>query len=119
MHSFAQELKRRVTELQLSQAEIARRSGVTSRAFNHYLIGRSEPKLATLLRIAAVLNCTPNDLLGVGTATGSVGKKRAMLSEISCLCATLNEKSLRLSLYILRGILAAQGAREEDKQEIG
>ena len=59
---------------ELTQAELARRSGVTERAFQHYLSGRSEPSLATLVRIASALGCTPNDLLGVGASRESAGQ---------------------------------------------
>jgi len=66
MDTLAQSLRRRAEELGLSHAEIARRVGVSERRYGHYVAGRNEPDLATLVRVAKVLETTPNDLLGFG-----------------------------------------------------
>lgn len=63
MESFAANLKRRAQELGLSNAEVARRAGLTERRYGNYITGRREPDLATLVRIATVLESTPNALL--------------------------------------------------------
>jgi len=64
MESFAANLKKRAQELGLSNAEVARRAGLTERRYGNYITGRREPDLATLVRIARVLETTPNVLLG-------------------------------------------------------
>ena len=79
MDIFAERVRQRADELQLSLAEVARRAGVSDRSLSHYLAQRSEPNLATLVRLAAVLGTTPNDLLGV-TAPGSGDGERHRLS---------------------------------------
>ncbi|CAN7238072.1 helix-turn-helix transcriptional regulator [Pararhizobium sp. LjRoot255] len=63
MESFAANLKKRAYELGLSNAEVARRAGLTERRYGNYITGRREPDLATLVRIANVLESTPNALL--------------------------------------------------------
>lgn len=63
MESFSKNLKRRAQELGLSNAEVARRAGLTERRYGNYITGRREPDLATLVRIATVLESTPNALL--------------------------------------------------------
>lgn len=63
MESFAANLKKRAHELGLSNAEVARRAGLTERRYGNYITGRREPDLATLVRIATVLESTPNTLL--------------------------------------------------------
>jgi transcriptional regulator with XRE-family HTH domain len=40
--------------------------GLSERRYAHYVTGTREPDLATLVRIATILETTPNDLLGVG-----------------------------------------------------
>jgi len=66
MELFAKRLRERAAELGISNAEAARRSGLDERRYSHYVSGIREPNLATLVRIAEVLQTTPNDLLGVG-----------------------------------------------------
>lgn len=62
---FASNLRRRAEELGISNAEVARRVGLSERRYAHYVSGKREPDLATLVRIAEVLGTTPNRLLGI------------------------------------------------------
>ena len=109
MKAFATRIKERSKALGLSQVEVARRCKLTEKALNHYTAGRSEPSLSMLLRIAIVLDCTPNDLLGVSPlpslATGSRAKLRA---QISATCQPMTERSLELSLSLLKTVLEQQ-----------
>lgn len=68
MEVFARNLKKRAEELGISNAEVARRAGLSERRYGNYVSGRREPDLATLVRIAAVLATTPNDLLTGGNS---------------------------------------------------
>lgn len=63
MELFATNLRKRAEELGISNAEVARRAGLSERRYGNYVSGRREPDLTTLVRIAAVLATTPNDLL--------------------------------------------------------
>lgn len=63
MELFATNLRRRAEELGISNAEVARRAGLSERRYGNYVSGRREPDLATLVKIASVLATTPNDLL--------------------------------------------------------
>lgn len=54
--SFAGRLKQAAAELKLSQADLARRLGVTRGAVSHWYSGRSIPEGATLAALADVLN---------------------------------------------------------------
>lgn len=63
MKLFAENLRRRAEALSLSGAEVARRAGLAERRYGNYAIGRREPDLATLVRIASVLACSVDDLL--------------------------------------------------------
>src|SRR5690348_18509619 len=68
MDLLAKRLRERARELDLSDAEVARRAGLAERRYGHYVRGTREPDLATLLRICAALDVTPNDLLLAGRA---------------------------------------------------
>lgn len=63
METFAKRLRERARQLELSDAEVARRAGLAERRYGHYVRGTREPDFATLMRICAVLDATPNDLL--------------------------------------------------------
>lgn len=80
MELFAANLKKRAEELGVSNAEVARRAGLSERRYGNYVSGRREPDLATLVRIATVLATTPNELL-IGkiseTAPNELARQRA------------------------------------------
>ena len=63
MDLFAKRLRERARQLELSDAEVARRSGLSERRYGHYVRGAREPDFATLMRICTALDVTPNDLL--------------------------------------------------------
>jgi transcriptional regulator with XRE-family HTH domain len=63
MDLFAKRLRERARQLGLSDAEVARRAGLSERRYGHYVRGNREPDFATLMRICAVIDVTPNDLL--------------------------------------------------------
>jgi transcriptional regulator with XRE-family HTH domain len=63
MTPFARNLKRRAQALGLPDAEVARRCGLTERRYGNYATGRREPDLATLVKIAAVLQVSVDALL--------------------------------------------------------
>lgn len=65
MLPFASNLRRRAEELGISNAEVARRVGLSERRYANYVSGKREPDLATLLQIAKTLATTPNRLLGI------------------------------------------------------
>ncbi|MCB7129546.1 MAG: helix-turn-helix transcriptional regulator, partial [Candidatus Brocadiales bacterium] len=64
MQNFGKKLRERARQLNLADAEVARRAGLSERRYGHYVTGRNEPNLETLVRICTVLETTPNDLLG-------------------------------------------------------
>jgi transcriptional regulator with XRE-family HTH domain len=53
MDLFAKRLRERARQLQLSDAEVARRAGLAERRYGHYVRGMREPDYATLVRICA------------------------------------------------------------------
>jgi transcriptional regulator with XRE-family HTH domain len=108
MERFVEEVRKRAAEFDLTQAELARRSGVTERAFQHYLSGRSEPSLATLVRIASALGCTPNDLLGVGRQGKAPDVRTKLVTQIGAVCSGLDDANLRLALDLLKCIGSRQ-----------
>jgi transcriptional regulator with XRE-family HTH domain len=107
MELFATKVRERAAELGLSQAEVARRAGITERRFGHYMSGRSEPDLQLLVRIAAVLATTPNHLLGVEPKAASKKSDEAsrMRTRIAVACASMDEAALPLALTLVEAVL--------------
>lgn len=89
MISLGKKLRAFARDLGLSDAEVARRTGLTERRYGHYVTGAREPDLATFLRICKTLGCTPNELLDWADADKKVtphDKLRArLISASQCL----------------------------------
>lgn len=88
MKIFADNLKNRAVELGISSAEAARRAGLSERRYGNYVSGRREPDLATLLKIAEVLESSPNILLGFE----KVGKGEVVRDKINSAVSALDAK---------------------------
>ena len=65
MEIFAKRLSSRAQELEISDAEVARRAGLGARRYGHYVEGRSTPDYTVLLAICRALDCTADFLLGL------------------------------------------------------
>lgn len=95
MEPFATRLRERAAELGLSNAEVARRSGLGERRYGHYVAGVREPDLASLVRIANTLGTTPNSLLGFGEPEPASTRER-LLSRLQSAAAGLPDDDLEL-----------------------
>ncbi len=107
MDTFAANLRKRISDLGLTQTEAARRCDLENRRFHHYLVGDREPNLATLIRIAEVLGTTPDALLGVKPAapvgSDEVSRLRAKLSAAA---ANMDPAALKLLNVLVDGVIA-------------
>lgn len=113
MKAFAQKLRERAEELDLAYAEVARRCGLTERRFGHYVTGTREPDLATLLRICAVLDTTPNNLLGVEHSdeqAESAGER--LRASIGAASKSLSVPNLRIAKVLIDTMIVEQRANK-------
>jgi transcriptional regulator with XRE-family HTH domain len=95
MQVLGQKLRLRAKELGFSNAEVARRAGLSERRYGFYVTGDREPDLSTLLRICKVLTTTPNVLLGFSD-DGKEGTNRSVLVErLRTASRTLSEHDLQ------------------------
>lgn len=65
MSVFSENLRKWRDIMRLTDAEIARRAGLSSSRYAHYVAGDREPDTATIARISQSIGVTPNVLLGV------------------------------------------------------
>lgn len=97
MDTLAKNLRKRAEELGLPHAEIARRIGLSERRYAHYVAGRNEPDLATLVRIATVLETTPNELLGFGPETKR-SKRSLMRDRLNAAASAMDDRELEITV---------------------
>lgn len=62
--TWARRIRSTRIRLGLSQADLARRSGLTPAAISQLENGQREPAFSTLIRLAHALETSPNDLIG-------------------------------------------------------
>lgn len=112
MERFAKRLRERARELELSDAEVARRAGLAERRYGHYVRGVREPDFETLLRICDVLDLTPNDLLITAELVAPAAHDR-WLSRLNATARKLETDDLRLAVRQIEALLehraSAQG----------
>lgn len=107
MEKFAARIRRLADMLEISLAEVARRAGISDRSLSHYLAGRSEPNLATLIRLANVLGTTPNDLLGVEVnADKKISERDRLVKRAHLTIEQFETERLRLIVAMLEAGLA-------------
>ncbi|NRG17579.1 helix-turn-helix transcriptional regulator [Rhizobiales bacterium] len=105
MDIFANNLKDRAHELGLSNAEVARRVGLSERRYAHYVSGRNEPDLAMLLKIAEVLQSTPNELLGLDREKAD-GPRDILIDRLNAVAAVMTDDDLQAAIAQAEAILA-------------
>ncbi|MGB3645016.1 MAG: helix-turn-helix transcriptional regulator [Mesorhizobium sp.] len=108
MELFATNLRRRAEELGISNAEVARRAGLTERRYGNYVSGRREPDLATLVRIASVLATTPNDLLTDQRDSVEQSSWQLARAKIDAASMALREDDLERIVIMVEALAAAR-----------
>lgn len=104
MESFTANLKKRAQELGLSNAEVARRAGLTERRYGNYITGRREPDLATLVRIATVLESTPNILLSFDDGTAKPTPEELLKAQITSAANALDGRDLQVMAVAMQAV---------------
>lgn len=97
MDIFALRIRERAQQLGLSLAQVARRADVPERSFAHYAAQRSEPDLATLVRIAKALGVSTDYLLGsdVGRGTAALDETDRLRERIRAASLLLDQRALK------------------------
>ncbi|WP_316187718.1 MULTISPECIES: helix-turn-helix transcriptional regulator [unclassified Bradyrhizobium] len=109
MQVLGQKLRSRAKELGFSNAEVARRAGLSERRYGFYVTGDREPDLSTLLRICKVLTTTPNALLGI-SEDGKEGSHRMALTERLRLASRgLSESDLQILVIQAEAVVLHRG----------
>ena len=113
METFAQRIRERARELGLSDAEVARRAGLSERRYGYYATGEREPNLATLIRICEVLGATPNDLLLSEGKPAPQSARERLLGRISAATNNLSFAELDLAACLIECVSKNRRARRQ------
>src|SRR5262249_22302162 len=97
MQGFADRLRERARELGLSDAEVARRAGLSERRYSYYTTGEAEPNLATLIPICDGLRVTPNDLFLPGTKPPAQSVRQRLVNRITTAARQLGSAQLEIA----------------------
>ena len=117
MQVFAQRIRERARELGLSDAEVARRAGLSERRYGYYATGEREPNLATLIRICEVLAASPNDLLLPESKPPPQSARDRLFARIIAATENLMPVDLELAACQLECLMAHRsGARPQRRR---
>lgn len=108
MDILAQNLKEIAKRLGISNAEAARRCDLEERRYAHYVAGRREPDLATLVKIAERLGTTPNALLGVEEAFVDDDAANVLINRFVRAASNMSQDELELCVVQAEAVAARQ-----------
>ena len=107
-------MRRRAKELGRSDAEIARRAGISARRYSNYVNDKREPDYDLLLKICTALDATPNYVFGIEDAppaslhVGTTPDQPPVVDDLDDIVG-IPEKNVRL---------AAGAGAENDESEV-
>lgn len=105
MEVFARNLRWRAQELGLANAEVARRVGLSERRYAHYVSGRNEPDLAMLLKIADVLQSSPNELLS-GDEPQAKENRARLIDRLKAASEVMTEADLEVAVAQAEAVIS-------------
>ena len=111
MEGVGERLRKRARDLGLPSAEVARRAGLSAQRYAHYIAGRREPGLATLVRICRVLDVTPNDLLIGAKKSVAASKENKLKARLMAAANALDPQDLQLAVSQTEAIVRHRTAR--------
>jgi transcriptional regulator with XRE-family HTH domain len=98
MRNLGQRLRDRARAIGLSDAEVARRAGLSERRYGNYVTGAREPDLETLVRICGALAATPNDVLTQSGKTAQSSKRERLTGRLMSAVGALPDDKLELAI---------------------
>ena len=106
MNLFGMKLRERAAALGVSNAEVARRAELTERRYAHYVSGDREPDLTTLVRIAEVLQTTPDVLLGVSGTDATQSPRKLLLDRLVASAEQLSDQDVERFIFQMEAVAA-------------
>lgn len=101
MDGLGERLKSRIKALGLTDAEVARRAGLSETRFAHYTRDRREPDFGTFVRICRLLSTTPNDLLAFDSPSDGDDEAAILRDRLMAVALTMDEPVLRTGIEVM------------------
>lgn len=111
MEGLGEKLRTRARELGLSDAEVARRLGLSQSRYANYVVDKREPDFRTFIRICRVLGTTPDVLLGFGVQAEASSENERLWQEIHAAMLSMDTKALRTLAEVATALAARQEGR--------
>lgn len=109
MDGVGRRLRSRAVELGLSDAEVARRAGLTTTRYGHYVTDTREPDLATLVRICRVLGISPDELLAFDlTERDDLSRRRQSVARFA---EAMDASTLDIAVAVMQALAATARVR--------
>lgn len=105
MEGIGNRLRKRALELDLSDAEVARRLGISQSRYANYVAGKRAPDFATLARICRLLSTTPNVLLGFDQTEKS-DKSTKLKARITAATESMPSSTLQTAAVVMDALAA-------------
>ena len=112
MEGIGNRLRSRALQLGLSDAEVARRAGLTATRYGHYVNDYREPDLATLVRICRVLGLRPEELLAYDEPGGAGDELTERLRRVVAFAETMDAQTLDLAIPVMQALAATSDLRK-------
>ena len=112
MEAVGSRLRSRALDLGLSDAEVARRAGLSTTRYGHYVTDYREPDLATLVRICRVLGLRPDELLAYEQPVDAADKLVLMRRKITGFVETMDAQTLELAVLVMQALAATSNLRQ-------
>jgi transcriptional regulator with XRE-family HTH domain len=93
-------LKARARSLKMTDADVARRVGVSQPRYANYVSDTNEPDLNTFVRICKALSTTPDEVLGV-VEIASQSESDLLNARVSAATAFMDLSRLRIAAALL------------------
>ena len=110
MELFGKNLRKRGKQLGLTDAEVARLVGISERRYGFYVTGDRQPDLATLMRIANVLQITTDALLHDEEPSPS-SEAQSLRDQIQAFASSMEAEHLELLAAVAKSFAAHAAAK--------
>ena len=108
LERFGRALRARARELDLADAEVARRVGLSQSRYANYVMGIRQPDFDTLLKICQVLDSSPDELLGYRPRQPASDEDDMLRQRIMAAALLLETVKLRIAATVLDALAKAE-----------
>ena len=119
MEAVGSRLRSRALDLGLSDAEVARRTGLSTTRYGHYVTDYREPDLATLVRICRVLGMRPDELLAYDQPADPNDKLAQLRKKITGFVEAMDAQTLELAVPVMQALAATSDLRKASPDNAG